>query len=164
MIKYSVLFLVTTLCLMSCQKEQPKPEAKAKDDLPATIDQATEETYPSMTQDQANYLFNNADKVDVLFNDIAVSLSQVTENDVKGQISFLMPGSVPKKLECSESANIIFQSKGEIVADGRMYLRGKCRYIVFYEDNKPSHGAFMTDQGMKFYSQILSAGTSTLKQ
>ena len=162
--KYGVLFLVATLCLMSCQKEQPKQEAKPKDDVPATIDQSTEDTYPSMTQDQASFLYTHADKVDVLFNDIAVSLSQVSKNDVKGQISFLKPGSVPKKLDCSESANIIFQSKGEIVADGRMYLRGKCRYIVFYEDNKPSYGAFMTDQGMQFYSQILSAGTSTIKQ
>ncbi len=117
-----------------------------------------------MTQEQAQFLFDHAEKVDVLFTNLAISLSQVKKSDVKGQISFLKKGEVPINHCCAESANIIFQSETDIIADGRMYLEGDCRYVVFYEENKPAYAAYMTDQGMKFYRQILSATTSTVKE
>ncbi len=159
----SIFFFLVLIIAGGC-KQEPKEQPVEAAPMPEKIDMSEGETYPIMTKEKAKFLFDNADKVDVLFTDVAVSLSQVKQSDVRGQVSFLMPGAVPIDHKCSESANIILQAAGEIVADGRMYLRGKCRYVVFYEDSKPAYGAFMTDQGMQFYGQILAAGTSTVKQ
>ena len=144
---------------MSCG---PSGESTSSDAAKQEMVEA--DTFPTMTPAQALYLYENADKVDVLFSDISVSLSQVKQSDVQGQISFFKPGQVPKKMSCSESANIILQSKGDIIGDGHMFLRGKCNYVVFYEDGKPAYATQMTDQGMKFYRQIMAAGVPTVTQ
>ena len=143
----------------ACSSSDSKPAEKTAEEVVSSADY-----YTIMPAEKAQQLFDSADKVDVLFNEIAVSMSQVKQSDVQGQVSFLTPGLVPKNIQCSETANIIFQAQGEIVADGRMYLRGNCRYVVFYEDNQAVFATHVTDQGMNFYRQILSAGTSTVKQ
>jgi hypothetical protein len=153
------MFLLLSLILMIGCAESKKSEKEEP------VNTQQEELYfDIMPVEKATELFETADKVDVLFSDVSVSLSQVTRKDVQGQVSFLTPGKVPKKLNCSESANIIFQAGGEIVADGHMYLRGECKYVVFYENNEPVYAAHLTDQAMEFYRKILSAGQSTVIQ
>lgn len=153
-----ILIGLVLILIVSCGEPKTAP---SEQEPVASAEEAVHGTVP---KDKIMQLYETADKVDVLFNDISVSLSQVTQQDVKGQISFLAPGEVPKKLNCSETAVIIYQSKGDIIADGRMYLRGDCHYVVFYEDNKPVYGAFLTDQAMEFYRKILAAGQSTISQ
>lgn len=152
-----IFFCLTAMMAIGCGEKKPtapeeKPIEANQDDL----------LYRTVPKDKIMQLYQTADKVDVLFNDISVSLSQVTQKDVQGQVAFLTPGRVPKKIKCSETANIIFQSNGEIIGDGRMYLRGDCKYVIFYEDNKAVYGAFLTDQAMEFYKKILAAGQSTI--
>ena len=159
MSKWLFIIHFVAVLLFACTSSNNTQEEETSNEVVSS-----EDYYTIMTAEQAQELFSNADKVDVLFNDIAVSLSQVKQSDVQGQISFLKPGLVPKKLDCSETANIIFQAKGEIVADGRMYLRGDCRYVIFYEENQPVYATQITDQGMNFYRRVLAAGNSTVKQ
>ncbi len=157
-IKY--LTILFAFCLISCNSTpNEKVAEKEEQTLAPEI-----EYYETMPTEKAKELYDTADKVDIIFYNMSVSISQFRQKDVQGQVSFLMPGQVPKKLDCSATANIIFQAQGEIVGDGRMYLRGNCRYVVFYEDNEPVYAAFINDQGMQFFQKVLSAGNSTVKE
>lgn len=145
--------------LMSCQPQEGKQEEVKEENVTDSGD-----FFEVVPNSKIKEIYETADKVDVLFNDIAVSLSQTEQQDIRGQVGFMKPGKVPKDLNCSETASIIYQSNGEIIGDGRMYLRGNCRFVVFYEGNEPQYAAHMTDQGMEFYRRVLASGQPTIKQ
>ena len=149
---FRLLIILLFPFIIACGGGEAQPSTN---EIPAAVIKV--DTFVTMTPTQARYLFDNATKIDVLFTNLPVSLSQVKQSDVQGQVSFMGPGPVPKNLNCPETANIIYQADGEIIGDGKMYIEGDCHFIVFYEKDKPPFAAYMNEQGMKFYTQILSS-------
>lgn len=141
------------LCMISCQQQGTTDAAAVKSPEEASPSQ---NFYPAVSNEIIAMLYQKSNKMDVLFNDAPVSLSQSTAKDVKGQLSFLSPGSVPKPLPCRETANGLFQADGDILADIRYYITDGCRYALFYENGKPAYGAIIGDQGLNFYRSVLN--------
>jgi len=156
------MLILSCFFVFACNQEKATNSETSPTENDKTVAQTPPQVavYPDLPLEFAQNLYNNADKVDVLFSRIAISLSQVKESDVKYQLSLMQRGSVPKKINCTETANIIYQSQGDIIGDARMYLENGCRYVVFYVDNKPAYGAQMNDDGMSFYNRIIKSAAN----
>jgi hypothetical protein len=103
-------------------------------------------------------LLNECTFIDYIFHDLPFSLSQAEDPSIDQNIEFIdfkRPlGRIPKG--CKPIARKFFQIKGEIVYDVDVYLSDKCKFYVFVDKkNKPVYANFMTESGIKFYTQVV---------
>ncbi|MEM9991997.1 MAG: hypothetical protein AAF738_09540, partial [Bacteroidota bacterium] len=61
--------------------------------------------------------------------------------------------------DCPRLAKIYYQSKGQIILEGDFHFSSKdeCKYIVFYEDNKPKYANYLTPEAGAYYAKIFQS-------
>ena len=165
MIRFTCLTLALISLIASCKQEtsSTSKEEIQTEQVAAEDDSGKVIAYPSLPSDTFKSLLERCDYVDVIFNDVDVSMNQSNNSDIKAMLSTIVYGDIELPV-CSESAYMNFQSQGEIIAEGNLYLRGKCRYIIWLEDGKPKYGNKFNDSGMNLFNKVLSAGTPTTTQ
>jgi hypothetical protein len=148
------------LLFSACNQSGGSKAEEVKDESTTASSQITT-AYPSYPKDDFLLLLQKCDYIDVIFNEVDVSMNQQHDSDIKGMLSFIQQGDIELPT-CTESAYINFQSNGEILAEGNLYLRGKCSHIVWLVDGKPKFGNAFNQSGTNFFRKVLSAGKSTI--
>ncbi len=165
---YTLTFIAISM-LAGCKSEQKnKTETAVTQADPASSSQAAEgPEIPGVPKDVMVKLLNECTYVDYIFHELPFSLSQSEDPSIDQNISFIdfnKPlGRIPKN--CKAIARKFFQIKGEIVYDVDVYLTNECKFYVFVDKkNQPLYANYMTEAGVKFYSQIAQQARGAIQQ
>ncbi len=140
---------------MYCASDTNKKQAH---ETRSTQQEAAYTSVPEISQALFDSLVTMADHTDIIFYNRPISLSQDTKKDIHTLLGFFQKGEVQLPKSCKADADIIFQSEGTIIADGKFYISAEgCRHIIFLKDNKPYCGVNMNDQGVTFYRNLLKS-------
>ncbi len=156
-----ILGLVALIAL-SCKNDPKKSEENQTIVVPAV---ATGPEIPGVPEEVMLRLVNECTFIDYIFHKLPFSLSQSEDASIDqniGFIDFAKPlKHIPK--DCKPMGRKFFQIKGEIVYDVDVYLSTKCKFYVFVDKkNKPMYANYMTDAGVKFYSQTAQQARTSI--
>lgn len=162
------IILIFGFCVFACGTDTSSDEATTNTETETTTTPKRQGiVYPSIPQAMMERLGKECDQLDYTFLELPFSLS-ANETAAKGSVmSFLRHISTTPAIglpDCPRLAKIYYQTKGEIILEADFYFSGKdeCRYLVFYEDNKPKYANYLTAEANAYYMKIFqSVQTST---
>lgn len=159
MTNYASLILLLCLTLavsMSCKSESaPSQETEqvAEPSVPA---------YPALGNEVVSDLYAKADKVDIIFFYLPVSVNQEDPATVKSTVLYISPAAPKITAECKSVARISWISDGTIIREADVYVADGCEYLLFMEDSKPVAANAMSQAGIQFFKNIISQVEQTI--
>jgi hypothetical protein len=149
------LALLLTSFLCTCAPS-PKEEAAATTPPPVAA-VADGPSYPSISLDRLQYLWNNATYMDATFYNLPISINQSTLEQIRSTINSIGEAPAQLKADCKPAGHIWFQVNGKNVEEADIYFQPGCTSYVWFEDGKPAYGNEMTLDGVKFYNNIIQS-------
>lgn len=112
--------------------------------------------YPAISTEEINKLFSIAEKVDMIFYDLPMSVNQEDAKSAKNTVLYISPAPAVATSQCKALGRLSWISKGAIVKEADIYCRPGCQYFIFMENNKPVAANAMGESGVEFFNQIIS--------
>ena len=156
----SIILLVLSIFIISCGGETKKPIAKTE-----TIPLKFENDLPPFPQADMMRLFEEGTYIDYIFYELPFSISQDDKPSIHANlklISSLPLNNLPQG--CKPIGREFFHIGGEIAYEADLYFTDNCIGYVFLKDQKPIYGSLVTEEGMKFYSNIIRQSTQISKE
>lgn len=152
--KHTLLLLLIIACLItsiaSC-----KPEVKTETTEPVAAAPATP-TYPALGNEAIGTLYSQADKVDIIFYDLPISVNQDNPSSVKNTVLYVSPAAPNITANCKPLGRLTWMQQGTIVREADIYCDTGCEYLLFMQDNKPFAANAMGPAGVAFFKNIIS--------
>lgn len=159
-----VLVLCLAVAAWACQGGQADQAANANpSSTPAPAAEANSAnatppagtaTYPSITKEMVEMLWEKCDYVDFVFYYLNFSMSQKVQNSIRQTIAHIS-STVPQiDPNCKPIGRLFFQSEGQNIAEADIFYSNGCAYYIFYEDGQYAYANQMLPQGSKFYDNI----------
>ncbi|PHI19408.1 hypothetical protein CEQ90_12880 [Lewinellaceae bacterium SD302] len=146
---HSLFIGLTLLCLFAaCGNDNA---ATSNPQVTAT---APPTSYPSISIDRLEYLWNNADYMDVVFYELPISLNQSTQEQVRSTIAHISEKTPVINPACKSVGRLFFQVKGKNVEEAEIYFENGCTYYVWLENGKPAYANTITQAGIDFYNNV----------
>ncbi len=135
----------------SCQpsdtnKTQTEPVAEAP----------SKPIYPALGNQAIAELYSKADKVDIIFYDLPISVNQEDPKSVKNTALYVSPAAPNITADCKPIGRLSWMSNGSIIREADVYCAPGCEYLLFIEDNKPLAANAMVQAGVDFFKNIMS--------
>ena len=114
---------------------------------------------PGIPEEVMVELINNCTFIDYIFRELPFSLSQDEPRSIKQNILFIdyEKPLVRIPLSCKPDGRKFFQIKGDIKYEADVYILNGCTFYVFVDkQNKPIYANYITQEGIKFYSNIIN--------
>lgn len=143
----SLLFFV--ILLASCQTGQNSPE----DNNQKTKSSAIE--YPALGNQEISNLYAIADKVDMIFYDMPISVNQDDAKSAKNSVLYISPAPASINPACKSIGRLSWISDGAIVREADIYVDSLCRYFIFMDKNQPVAANTMSESGVEFFNNII---------
>lgn len=134
----------------SCQSKKT-PEIP---EVPAPVFENA--SYPPLGNAELNRLYANAEKVDIIFYNLPVSINQDDAPSAKNTALYVSPTSPTITKNCQPLGRLTWVSKGAILKEADLYCEEGCRYFLFMENNKPTAANAMVPAGIDFFNGIIS--------
>lgn len=148
-------FAILFCCLQSCKTDQKK-DTTLSNDKPASVDQKFA-NLPPLPRDQMLKLFNEATYIDYIFYDLPFSISQDNQPSIHANLKLISEnklGALPQN--CKPIGREFFHIGGNIAYEAEVFFQDGCYGYVFLDKEKPIYANKVSDEGMKFYSNIIS--------
>jgi hypothetical protein len=111
-------------------------------------------TYPSITKEMVQMLWEKCDYVDFVFYYLNFSMSQKVQNSIRQTIAHIS-STVPQiDPNCKPIGRLFFQAEGKNIAEADIFYSNGCAYYIFYENGQYAYANQMLPQGSKFYDNI----------
>jgi hypothetical protein len=111
---------------------------------------------PAIPTSKLVEVFESCDYIDFIFSSLPFSISQSERVSIQQTITYIDPKQPPKiDPSCPYFAQQIFQSDGEIILDAKIFFQEGCTYYLFYEDGVAIYSGSFTNDGIKFYNNII---------
>lgn len=158
-----VLITLSSLILFSCEnkattttanEENLTNEAPVPGSAGIASSDASQATYPSISIDRLEYLWNNANYMDVVFYELPVSLNQSTPEQIRSTIAHISEKPPIIDPNCKAVGRIFFQVDGVNVEEADIYFQNGCTFYLWLKDGKPTHANTFTQAGIDFYNNI----------
>lgn len=150
---YTLSFcLLLSSLFLACGNNNNSAEAKTTDQ--ANVAAAAVPSYPSISIDRLEYLWNNADYMDVVFYELPVSLNQSTQEQVRSTLAHISENPPVINPACKSVGRLFFQVKGKNVEEAEIYFENGCTYYVWLENGKPAYANLITKAGIDFYNNV----------
>ena len=137
-----------------------KKQAGADDQQPVTQDTAAvriiDPAMPHLTSEDVNALFNTAEKVDMIFYNHPISVTQEDAPSVKNTVMYIMPTPPNVTSRCNPLGRLAWLSGGTIVREADVFMGNGCNYLLFMEGNKAIAANALANEGVQFFTNILS--------
>lgn len=161
---FNLLFLILFFsCADSSKQDTPETTSHAPAaGTPIVAEPA--KTYPSISVEFLQNLWNETDFVDYTFYELPVSMSFDTPPSIQNLIRHISsePATIPKR--CKPNGRAYFQKQGNDLAVVEFYILNNCNYYVFIEDGKPKYANVLTQEGIEFYKKSLGQAMGQMKQ
>jgi hypothetical protein len=154
MMNYYLLFIscflsVTTL---SCQKAKTTETVES----PAAPAVPPPPVYPALGNQDISQLYSQADKVDIIFYELPISVNQEDPNSVKSTVLYVSPAAPNITATCKPLGRLSWMHQGKIIREADVYCATGCEYLLFMEGNTPVAANAMGPEGVSFFKNILS--------
>lgn len=160
---YSFIFIVF-ISLSSCGTTTPT--SNPKNDGTQTNQQTNPpvQNIPPMPLAQMVELQKKVDNVDYISNTLPISFNS-NGPQAQNDITYLDPAGATMNANCAEFAMAFYTGNGEELATARIYYGNDCTYYVFInEKQEPIYVNKMSDNGIKFFGQILANVKATMQK
>ena len=152
--KHTFLLLLISACLItviaSC-----KSEVKTETSEPVAATPAPPK-YPALGNEAIGTLYSQADKVDIIFYDLPISVNQDNPASVKNTVLYVSPAAPNITGNCKPLGRLTWMQQGTILREADVYCDTGCEYLLFMQDNKPLAANAMGPAGVAFFKNIIS--------
>ncbi len=151
-ILWSCFFLVLSSCGDTAKKGTPASSEESSKSSATAIQAGL----PSITLEEMQILYDQADYIDLIFYNMDFSMSVNTKNNVQRVVSFVDKSQPNPNFTCPTMGRIIFQKDGEILIEADMHMDKECDHFVFFKNGKKAFVNNISDQGKAYFNQIFS--------
>ena len=150
--KQSILHFIFFFGLVSISCKQVKTEQPVEEaETPAaTI------SYPSLGNQDLNRLYADADKVDMIFYDLPISVNQDDAASAKNSVMYILPAPAQINPSCKALGRLSWISDGSIIKEADIYVDSLCQYFIFMSNNQPVAANAMSESGVGFFTNVIS--------
>ncbi len=151
----SVILLAISILIISCGGD-----AKKTANMAAATPMKFETDLPALPQADMQRMFAQATYIDYIFYELPFSISQDNQPSIHANlklISSLPLTNLPQG--CKPIGREFFHIGGEIAYEADLYYTDGCLGYVFLKDQKPIYASKLTEEGMKFYANIIRQST-----
>ena len=152
--KHTFLFFLISACLItvsaSCKSEA---KTETSEQVPAA---PAPPTYPALGNEAIGTLYSQADKVDIIFYDLPISVNQDNPASVKNTVLYVSPAAPNITGNCKPLGRLTWLQQGTILREADVYCDTGCEYLLFMQDNKPLAANAMGPAGVAFFKNIIS--------
>jgi len=152
----SIILFIGVMLVLSCNSDDKKKSATATTTQESTKT-GSKFKLPSLPQTEMERLFREATFIDYIFYDLPFSISQDNQTSIHANLKLISSGVLDNLPEnCKPIGREFFQINGEIVHEADLYFSDGCYGYVFLKDEKPIYANKLTEEGMKFYTNIIN--------
>ncbi len=152
--KYLIFFLFIS-SILSCKSDQKKEGNSSSQQVEAANKMFGDlELLPN---DMVVKLFNECTYIDYIFYDLPFSISQDDKPSITSNLKLIgskKMGGIPAN--CKPIGREFFHIGGTIALEAEIYFDGDCLGYVFFENKKPAYANKVSQEGMKFYTNIIN--------
>ncbi|MEO0733987.1 MAG: hypothetical protein AAFZ52_14210 [Bacteroidota bacterium] len=143
MIFRTLLSLLVLTCLLSCKEEKKAPTGP--------------QAHPSIDQERLLYLWDNATYMDATFYDLPISINQNNLDQIRSTIATVAAEPMPLPEGAKPLGHIWFQINGKNIEEADIYFQEDAVGYVWYENGQPTYSNRMTEDGVRFYNNIIQS-------
>lgn len=150
--------LLLVLLLGTCDRAQPTQTTTEADVPPVATAAATDLiTYPSISRERMEYIFENGTYLDATFYNLPVSINQSELAQIRSTLGTISTAPVELSASCQPIGRIWLQVNGKNVEEADIYFSEDCYGYVWMENGKPAYSNKMTEEGIRFYANIFQS-------
>ena len=112
--------------------------------------------YPALGNQDLSKLYGQAEKVDIIFYNLPISVNQEDPASVKNTVLYATPASPKITAKCQPLGRLSWMAQGTIIREADIYCEPGCQYLLFIENNKPVAANAMQQAGVDFFKNIIS--------
>jgi hypothetical protein len=152
------LLLCALLCMAACGKKTATGDQQpdSAPDTTAALRNFIDPSLAHLSTDDVNALVAKADKVDMIFYNHPISVTQEDAPSVRNTVLFIMPTPPSVSAKCPALGRLAWMSEGVIVREADVFLGNGCNYLVFMEGNKAIAANALANEGVQFFTNIIS--------
>lgn len=151
------LIIFLSVFILSCKNEN-QPSAPVETNTSTQIEYI-ENKLPPLGQEVFDTLFKNTTFIDYIWHDLPFSVSQAEPEAVRTNVTFISANGINKvPKNCKSIGRKSYQFNGDIYLDADIYYGEGCAYYIFIKDNKPVYLNAITEEGQKFYANLIQSG------
>lgn len=150
--------------MASCSGDKSTATAPSTAPTPSKVESMSFEV-PALPREEMKNLYDNATYVDYIFYNLPFSLSQDNKPSIHANLGMISPEpltSIPKS--CKPIGREFFQIDGEVAYEADLYFEKGCYGYVFIKDKKPLYANKISEEGVKFYQNLINQANQTRNQ
>lgn len=101
-------------------------------------------------------MYNKTDQIDYIFYDLSVSLNITDKASIQENFKLISADPI-EPISCKPIARKFYYSKGQLLYEADIYVHNQCLGYVFLKDEVPIFANRLSQQGVNYYSGILSS-------
>lgn len=142
--------LCSFLILASCKQSKTTPIQEEKEIQPSAA------AYPALGNQEIANLYAIAEKSDMIFYNLPISVNQDDAKSAKNSVLYISPAPVKINNNCKSIGRLSWLAEGVIVKEADIYIDSLCHYFIFMENNKPVAANEMSQLGVDFFTNIIT--------
>lgn len=152
----SIIFILAVFIITSCNTDRKKATtSEASQSQQAK--QESKYSLSSLPQAEMLRLFQEATYIDYIFYDLPFSISQDNQPSIHANLKLISAEPLDYlPVNCKPIGREFFQISGDIAYEAELYFSDGCYGYVFLKDEKPLYGNKISEEGMKFYTNIIN--------
>lgn len=165
-IKNLLLYLVLVLCF-ACGNSNQSESQPNNESSPNTNTEAAntnveyDQVYlPSITVEEIQSLWTSTNQIDYIFYNLPISSS--IDNNPSAQVHLRHISDTPANnttiARCPTGlGRAFYKASGEDLLEAEIFFAEQCAFFVFYKNGKATYSNLMTQEGVNFFNQMVSA-------
>jgi hypothetical protein len=150
-----ILYLILILAMGSACGSK-KTEANSAQEPEAVASSILPPDMAYLSADEVNALLATAQQVDIIFYNHPVSVSQEDAASVQNTVRYILPTPPSVTTKCAPLGRLAWMADGVILKEADIYMGNGCTYLLFMEKNQPVAANTMANEGVQFFTNILS--------
>jgi hypothetical protein len=145
--------LSLVICLLLIHSCKPVTKDNSSEVAPST---SVTSPYPSLSNEEITKLYSIAEKVDMIFYNLPMSVNQDDAASAKNTVLYISPAPAIIANHCKPLGRLSWISQGAIVKEADIYVDTGCQYMIFMKNNQPVAANAMSESGVEFFNQIMN--------
>jgi hypothetical protein len=156
-------FFIFSLCLflVSCKpatsgQDGAETETPAEAEKDAQTPASNEQKYPSLGNEEITQLYAAAEKLDMIFYELPISVNQDDPASAKNSVLYISPSPATINNSCKALGRMSWISDGVIIKEADIYADSICQYFIFMSNNQPVAANAMAESGVNFFKNVIT--------
>ena len=149
-----VIFLFGNIAV-SCQNKKAN-ESGAEGSASGETGKTANPSFPFLSSQEVNTLYSLAEKVDIIFYNLPISVNQDDPGSAKNTVLYVAPAAPNISSHCEPVGRLSWIVNGKIFREADFYVGEGCNHFVFIENGQPVYKNAMAPEGVQFFQTIMS--------